>query len=82
MVVEIKDDGDVSEENIAKYKYAVKHFAELNKKNQSESYLFHFLSPDGYQAFFKHLEAGTLLEGQEKFRCNLENLLEQEDECE
>lgn len=78
LVVEIKEDDDVSEENIAKYKYALKHFEALNNKLENEIYLFHFLSPNGYQAFFKHLESGSLLEGQDNFRCDLENQLEQE----
>jgi len=79
LVVEIKEDNDVSEENIAKYKYALKHFEALNNNLKNERYLFHFLSPNGYQAFFKHLESGSLLEGQDKFRCDLENQLEQEE---
>lgn len=79
LVVEIKDDDDVSEENIAKYKYGLKHFKALNDKVTNEKYLFHFLSPNGYQAFFKHLESGSLLDGQDRFRCDLENQLEQEE---
>lgn len=79
LVIEIKEDGDASDENIAKYKYGIKHFDELNKAVDSEKYLFHFLSPNGYEAFFNHLKSGTLIEGQEKFRCNLENLLESEE---
>lgn len=76
LVVEIKEDGDVCEENVAKYKYALKHFEELNKKVKEQRYIFHFLSPDGYSAFFKHLQDGTLLKGQGNFRCNLENEFE------
>lgn len=78
IVVEIKDDGDNSEENKAKYKYAVEHFEELNKKvaSNAEKYIFHFLSPNGYEVFFNHLRDGSVLEGQEKFRCQLENMLE------
>lgn len=78
IVVEIKDDGDNSEENKAKYKYAVEHFEELNKRvvSNAEIYIFHFLSPNGYEVFFNHLRDGSVLEGQEKFRCQLENMLE------
>lgn len=78
IVVEIKDDGDNSEENKAKYKYAVEHFEELNKRvvSNAEKYIFHFLSPNGYEVFFNHLRDGSVLEGQEKFRCQLENMLE------
>lgn len=78
LVVEIKEDGDVCDENIAKYKYAVRHFDELNKKSDNRKYIFHFLSPDGYAAFFAHMQDGTLLQGQDNFRCNLENEFERE----
>ena len=79
LIIEIKEDGDNSEENIAKYKYAVQHFEELNKKMklQKEKYIFHFLSPNGYDVFFNHLRDGSVLEDQKKFRCQLENLLEE-----
>lgn len=78
IVVEIKDDGDNSEENKAKYKYALEHFEELNKRvvSNAEKYIFHFLSPNGYEVFFNHLRDGSVVEGQEKFRCQLENMLE------
>lgn len=80
LMVEIKDDGDVSEENRAKYRYGVKHFQELNEKlsreGKKEQYLFHFLSPNGYDTFFEFLRNGTLLQSQEVYRCELENLLE------
>lgn len=75
-----KDDGDDCEENKAKYKYAVQHFAELNKRlegeNIPERYIFHFLSPNSYNIFFDHLRDGTVLLGQDNFRCALENMLE------
>lgn len=81
LVVEIKSDKDDSEENKAKYKYSLEHFNKLNQKlNESkinEKYIFHFLSPSGYSEFFDYLKNGTLLEGQNKFRCELENLLEE-----
>ena len=78
IVIEIKDDGDNSEENKAKYKYAVEHFEKLNKRvaPNAEIYILHFLSPNGYEVFFNHLRDGSVLEGQEKFRCQLENMLE------
>lgn len=79
LVVETKADKDISRENIAKYKYGINHFEELNKKLNNEEinqkYIFHFLSPNGYDEFFEYLHNGKLLEGQEKFRCELENLL-------
>jgi type III restriction enzyme len=81
LVVEIKTDKDDSDENKAKYKYAVEHFERLNTKLATdgikEKYLFHFLSPTGYVEFFEYLKNGTLLLEQGKFRCELENLLEE-----
>ena len=80
-VIEIKADKDDSVENKAKYKYALEHFARLNKKlaelDIKEYYIFHFLSPNAYPQFFQYFQNGTLFEGQEKFRCELENLLEE-----
>ena len=66
--------------NKKKYKYAVQHFSELNKRlNQQgikEQYIFHFLSPNSYDTFFQHLRDGSVLISQESFRCALENMLE------
>lgn len=82
LVIEIKDDKDVSKENKAKNKYAKEHFELLNKKlerlNIKQKYIFHFLSPNAYAEFFEFLKQGTLLEDQSKFRCELETLLEEE----
>lgn len=84
VVVEIKADKDDSDENKAKYKYAKEHFERLNKKleedNIKQEYIFHFLSTEGYTTFFEYLKDGRILDGQEKFRCELENLLEVIDE--
>lgn len=83
VVVEIKSDKDDSDENKAKYKYAKEHFERLNSKlleNEiNQIYIFHFLSPEGYTTFFEYLKDGRMLEGQGKFRCELENLLEATD---
>ena len=80
LVIEIKDDDDDCEENKAKYKYALLHFAELNERLERqgipERYIFHFLSPNAYDVFFQHLKDGTVLFGQGRFRCALENMLE------
>lgn len=84
IVVEIKADKDDSEENKAKYKYAKDHFERLNQKLDEDgikqNYIFHFLSPEGYTTFFEYLKDGRILDGQEKFRCELENLLETTDD--
>ena len=81
IVVEIKADKDDSIENKAKYKYAKEHFERLNKKLKEkgikQKYIFHFLSPNGYATFFEYLKNETIFEGQDKFRCELENLLEE-----
>lgn len=84
IVVEIKADKDDSDENRAKYKYAVEHFIQLNSKLEQQGicqkYIFHFLSPEGYSTFFEHFRNGTMLDGQEKFRCEIERLLETNEE--
>ena len=49
----------------------------MEKEKIDERYIFHFLSPDSYTTFFNHLKDGSVLEGQSKFRCTLENLLEE-----
>ena len=36
-----------------------------------ERYIFHFLSPNSYNIFFDHLRDGTVLLGQDNFRCCL-----------
>jgi len=77
IVVEIKSDGDDSDENKAKYKYAKEHFERLNKlleeKEIKQKYVFHFLSPSSYTEFFEYLKDNRLIKG--KFRSELENLL-------
>lgn len=82
VVVEIKSDDDVSDENKGKYKCALEHFETLNyllEKNQiKEKYIFHFLSPSSYAEFFEYLKDGTLLQDQSIFRCDLENKLEED----
>jgi type III restriction enzyme len=84
LVVEIKDDDDDSIENKAKYKYGKIHFEKLNSKleelGKNECYIFHFLSPKSFPAFFKYFNDGRLFESQENFRCDLEHLLEIENE--
>lgn len=80
LVIEIKEDKDDSVENCAKYKYGKDHFELLNevmeKQGINERYIFHFLSPNGYDAFFTYLRDARLFESQDKFRCELENVLE------
>lgn len=81
IVVEIKSDGDVSDENKAKLKYARQHFEDLNKELAEQSisqiYHFHFLSPNSYDVFFDALSNGYLLK--DKFRSDLEDKLEEDE---
>ena len=78
IVVEIKADKDDSDENKAKYKYALDHFKKLNDRLEEvkvyQKYIFHFLSPNNYQAFFEYLSDGRLFKGE--FKSELEILLE------
>ena len=82
VVVEIKSDGDVSDENKAKLKYARQHFEDLNKELAEQSisqvYHFHFLSPKSYDVFFDALANGYLLK--DKFRSDLEDKLEDDEQ--
>ena len=84
LVIEIKADKDDCDENKAKYKYAKEHFERLNEKLEKQDikqvYIFHFLSPNGYAEFFEYLKDGSILQGQSQFRCELENLLEENGE--
>jgi type III restriction enzyme len=77
-VVEIKSDDDDSDENIAKYKWAKKHFSNLNeelaKSRITDKYFFHFLSPANYSEFFEYLIDGRLF--QNMFRSSLEDKLD------
>lgn len=76
IVIEIKDDGDDSIENKAKYKYGNEHFDRLNEVLERngifQHYIFHFISPNSYDAFFQYLKENKL----DSFRCELENLLD------
>ncbi|MEH7302258.1 DEAD/DEAH box helicase [Neobacillus drentensis] len=80
VVVEIKSDGDVTDENKAKLKYAKQHFEQLNfelkDRSINEVYHFHFLSPNSYNTFFEYLNNGNLLT--DKFRSDLEDKLEED----
>ena len=78
VVVEIKSNGDDSEENKAKYRWAKKHFEDLNTELKNakikQKYFFHFLSPASYSEFTQYLIDGRLFRGE--FKSELEDLLE------
>lgn len=59
IVVEIKMDDDVSDENKAKLRYAREHFARVNELQKEQRYYFKFLSPGSYALFFKALREKT-----------------------
>ena len=80
VVVEIKSDGDDSEENKAKYRWAKKHFEDLNeelkKTKIKQKYFLHFLSPNSYAEFIEYFCDNRVLD--KKFRSKLEDLLDRE----
>lgn len=81
IVVEVKSDNDVSDDNKAKFKYARQHFHDLNKELAREKikqkYIFHFLSPNSFTEFFQYLRDGRLVKKQ--FSSELESKLLSED---
>jgi len=58
LVIEIKADGDISDENRAKLKYAREHFNRVNSLQPEQRYYFKFLSPGSYDLFFQRLREG------------------------
>jgi type III restriction enzyme len=64
IVVEVKADNDVTDQNTGKLLYATAHFQKLNellkRKRQKRRYQFHFLSPSDYDDFFAALRDGTV----------------------
>jgi len=72
IVVEIKMDNDISDENKAKLRYAREHFTRVNGLQKKQRYYFKFLSPGSYDLFFKTLREKTYKE----FRSELEARLE------
>ena len=66
-VVEIKDDGEISDpspENQKKYEYATEHFNRLNtwlaEEGLSVRYQFNFLTPRDYNVFFQQMRNNDL----------------------
>jgi len=73
VVVEIKADTDVIDENRAKLRYAKEHFRKVNELQEEQKYYFKFLSPNSYDLFFKALREKTYKE----FKSELESKLEE-----
>jgi type III restriction enzyme len=66
LVVEIKDDSEISEpspENIKKHEFAAAHFQRINQELETQGderrYHFTMLSPRSYAVFFSNLIVGT-----------------------
>ena len=79
VVVEIKSDNDVSDENKAKYRATKRHFETLNLELEKHGetvrkYYFCFLSPIDYNTFAEYLKDGRMFTS--NFRSKLEDLLE------
>lgn len=64
VVVETKDNSDISDQNRGKLAYTQAHFLKVNEmlkaKGEKRCYQFHFLSPVDYDDFFAGLRDGKL----------------------
>jgi type III restriction enzyme len=74
VVVEIKTNTDVTNENKAKLRYAKEHFARLNDRQTGKKYFFNFLSPISYDAFFDALRNKTYAQFKSELEVKLEEL--------
>jgi len=72
IVVEIKMDNDVSDENRAKLRYAKGHFEKVNDLQKEQKYYFKFLSPGSFDLFFKALSDGTYKDFKSELEAKLE----------
>jgi len=72
LVIEIKSDDDLCDENKAKLKHAQEHFERLNNLRQKQKYYFKFLSPESYDSFFQYLRKGKYQEFVSEIEAKLE----------
>jgi type III restriction enzyme len=72
LVVEIKEDKAITDENKAKLKYARQHFQRVNKLQNKQKYYFKFLSPESYDQFFEFLKKRKYKEFKSKLEADLE----------
>ena len=72
IVVEIKMDNDVSDENKAKLRYAKEHFERVNDLQKEQVYYFKFLSPKSFDLFFKALRNGAYKDFKSELEAKLE----------
>lgn len=59
LVIELKDDGDDSDENKAKFKFAREHFDRINTRQPDVRYHMKFMSPGSYDLFFNAVKNVT-----------------------
>ena len=74
LIIEIKQDGDISPENKAKLKHAREHFKRVNSLQSEQRYYFKFISPESYDLLFQRLREGKY----QDFTSTLEADLDQE----
>ena len=74
LVVEVKADTDISNENKAKLKYAKQHFNRVNTLQSEHRYYFKFLSPSSYDVFFHDLREGKYKTFKAKIEAELDEL--------
>jgi len=72
VVVEIKADDDISDENKAKLRYTKEHFAKVNELQKEQQYYFKFLSPESYDLFLKSLRGKTYKDFKSELEAKLE----------
>jgi len=73
LIVEIKEDKAITDENKAKLKYAREHFERVNGLQDKQKYYFKFLSPESYDQFFNSLRKGDYGAFKSKLEANLED---------
>lgn len=76
LVIEIKQDGDLSAENKAKLRYAKEHFNRLNTLQSEQRYYFKFLSPESYDLLFQRLREGKYQDFTARLEAGLDELSE------
>ncbi|MCJ7813636.1 DEAD/DEAH box helicase family protein [bacterium] len=72
IVVEIKMDNDISDENKAKLRYARDHFERINELQKEQRYYFKFISPGSFNLFFKALSQSTYKDFKSELEAKLE----------
>jgi type III restriction enzyme len=66
LVIEIKSDQEDANESRAKLRDSLKHFSELNRRQNEYEYIFLMLSPQDYENFFIALTGGSIKQYQSK----------------